>query len=211
MKAAPHIVLVHGLARSQYDMILMSPRLSKLFPHSQIHTFDYRTRRLTISEAASQLGEFVDGITTTQPVSFVGHSLGGIVVRALDARGACKAPLHRLVTLGSPHYGARIARVLSGYSIPRWILGPALSELGALELPELPTQLEIGCVVGGTSHWTGFFPLFGEDNDGVVLVRESHLKTSVAQRQVPILHAFFPFSRRATQLAASFLSDGRFE
>lgn len=211
MKAAPHIVLVHGLARSKYDMFLMAPRLRELLPGSTIHAFDYRTRRLTIAEAAAELREFVDGITTTEPVSFVGHSLGGVVTRALDVSGGCKAPMHRLVTLGTPHYGATIARVLSRYSVPRRIFGPVLSELGHLNLREEPRQLEIACVIGGTNHWIGFIPIFGENNDGVVLAREAHLKTCVAHKQVPIYHTFFPYSRRAAKLAATFLSSGTFE
>lgn len=121
------------------------------------------------------------------------------------------APMHRLVTLGSPHYGATIAKALSPYSIPRRIYGAVLHELGHLQLPEQPKQLEIGCVVGGTNSRIGFLPIFGEDNDGVVLAREALLKTCVTHRHVPIYHTFFPYSRRATSLAAAFLATGTFD
>ncbi len=211
MKASPHIVLLHGLARSKHDMFLMAPRLRKLLPGSHIHTFDYHSRRLTIAGAAEQLRAFVDRITTHEPVSFVGHSLGGIVARWLDASGGCAAPMHRLVTLGSPHYGATIAKVLSPYSLPRRIYGDVLHELGHLQLQEQPRQLEIACVVGGTNRWFGFLPIFGEDNDGVVTAREAHLKTCVTHRHVPIYHTFFPYSRRAADLAAAFLATGSFD
>jgi len=179
MKAAPHIVLVHGLTRSKHDMFLMAPRLRKRLPESRIHTFDYRSRRLTLAEATERLREFVNGITTSEPVSFVGHSLGGVLVRSLDVSGGCNAPLSRLVTLGSPHYGAVIAKTLSAYSIPRALFGPVLRELGSLDLVEQPREIEIGCVVGGTNTRFGFVPIFGEDNDGLVLAREARLATCV--------------------------------
>ena len=211
MKASPNIVLVHGLTRSKYDMFLMAPRLRRLLPGSRIHTFDYRSRRHTLAECTERLRDFVNGITSTEPVSFVGHSLGGVLVRSLDLTGGCKAPLHRLVTLGTPHYGAVIAKTLSAYSVPRAFFGPVLHELGHLNLVEQPTQLEIGCVVGGTRTKFGFVPIFGEDNDGVVLAREAHLKTCVEHAHVPIYHTFFPYSRRAADLAAEFLSKGSFK
>lgn len=210
MQVAPHIVLVHGLARSRFDMFLMAPRLRARFPETRVHVFDYHSRRLTLEQATDRLREFVDSITTTEPVSFVGHSLGGIITRSLDATGGCRAPMHRLVTLGTPHYGAVIARFLADYTIPNVIFGPMLHELGVLNLPEQSRQLEIGCLVGGTNTWIGFLPVFREDNDGVVLVREAHLKTCVDHKRMPMLHALFPFSWRVADLAASFLATGSF-
>jgi len=210
MNAAPHIILVHGLMRSKYDMFLMGPRLRKRLPGSHIHVFDYRSRHLTLADATKGLRDFVHSITTSEPVSFVGHSLGGIVTRALDASGECKAPMHRLVTLGTPHYGAVIAKVLSRYTLARGVFGPILRELGELSLPESPQQLEIGCLIGGSNTKFGLFPIFGEDNDGVVLVREAHLRTCVDHKRFLVWHALFPFSRRAADLSATFLESGRF-
>ena len=208
MSPAPHIVLVHGLARSKHDMFLMGPRLRARLPQSQIHTFDYHSRKYTIAQVTEQLRDFVNGITTSEPVSFVGHSLGGVLVRSLDLTGGCKAPLHRLVTLGTPHNGAVIAKTGAKISIVRAFYGPVLRELGHLSLDERPRQLEIACVVGGTGFRFGFVPFFGADNDGVVAAREAHLTTCKESTRVPIYHTFFPYSRRAADLAATFLSTG---
>jgi pimeloyl-ACP methyl ester carboxylesterase len=207
---APHTILVHGLARSWYDMYLLSRRLRRLLPGTAIHLFDYRSRKYPLSELALHLNDFVGKVSQGDPVSFVGHSLGGILVRALDQQGSTRAPLHRLVTLGSPHGGATIARILKQYSTCRAIFGPALGELAALKLDAHPRQLEIGCVVGGTGHRWGFFPLFGEDNDGVVLVREARQISSKEIRTERVLHAYMPFSSRIADLSARFLGTGSF-
>lgn len=208
--SAPHIVLVHGLARSQLDMALMSKRLQRLLPNARIHRYEYASRRIRIKDAAEGLAFFLKVKNIPGPVSFVGHSLGGIVVRALDASDISPVPLHRLVTLGSPHLSATIARRLSQHSVPRFIFGPILTELGALTLPLVPRQLQIGCVVGGLSNRWGYFPPFKEDNDGVVLAREALLPSCHDFAKVTTLHAWMPFSTTSAVLAARFLETGRF-
>jgi pimeloyl-ACP methyl ester carboxylesterase len=210
MGVAPHIILVHGLTRTRFDMLLLERRLRDRLPHSQIHRFGYRSRKLSLMEATKQLCDFVHTITTTDPVSFVGHSLGGILVRALDAAGHCKPPLHRLVTLGSPHGGAKVARYAQRYRIAHAICGPILEELEPLPLARAPRQLEIGCLVGATRTRFGFFPILGEDNDGLVCVREAHLGSSREAKELFVFHALFPFSARVADLSARFLEHGSF-
>jgi len=210
MQTAPHIVLVHGLGRTTFDMGLLAHRLQARFPTSTIHRFGYPTRRLTLAQATEQLGSFVNGITRSESVSFVGHSLGGIVVRSLDLAAHTHAPLHRLVTLGSPHNGATIARVLARYAAPRSIFGPILTELGSLALAETPRQLEIGCVIGATGTRLGFFPVFGADNDGLVLAREASFPGRRDEVSLLSFHGTMPFSRRLADLAGNFLESGRF-
>lgn len=208
---APHTILVHGLGRSRFDMILLARRLSKLLPETKIHTFDYPSRKISLAQMTEELNDFVAQATKGAPVSFIGHSLGGIVVRALDQRGDTAAPLQRLVTLGSPHGGATIAAALCRYSPFRALFGPILTELGTLSLAETPRQLEIGCIVGALNSRFGFLPIFGEDNDGLVLVREAHLSSSRDSVQRAIFHGLFPFSAEAARLSATFLQHGSFE
>jgi pimeloyl-ACP methyl ester carboxylesterase len=210
METSPHIILVHGLGRSQYDMFLLARRLRRSFPDSRVHTFDYHSRSLPLAEATLRLADFVEKKTHGEPCSLVGHSLGGIISRSLDATEQHSAPLQRLVTLGSPHNGARIAEILARYRIPRALFGPVLEELGSLNLPPRPRQLEIGCIVGATNTRFGFFPVFGEDNDGLVLKREALLADCTAYVSLPAFHGLMPFSRKIADLTASFLAHGRF-
>jgi pimeloyl-ACP methyl ester carboxylesterase len=210
MQVAPHIILVHGLGRTTFDMGLLARRLQARFPTSQIHRFDYQTTHLTLAQATERLGAFVNDITVSEPVSFVGHSLGGIVVRSLDLAALTRAPLHRLVTLGSPHNGATIARFLSRYSLARSIFGPILTELGSLTLSHIPRQLEIGCVIGATGTRIGFFPVFGTDNDGLVLTTEASFPGCRDAVSVLSFHGTMPFSRRLAGLAGNFLAHGSF-
>jgi pimeloyl-ACP methyl ester carboxylesterase len=189
----------------------MELRLKRLLPEKTVHRFDYSSRAQGVAQSAADLARFIEQQKIREPVSFVGHSLGGIVARALDATGNAPVPLHRLVTLGSPHMSATIARWLAPYSIPSTIFGPVLEELGALNLPPHANQLEIGCIVGGLKNRFGFFPFFGEDNDGVVLTREALLPDCKAAKIVPLMHVFMPFASLAARLSAHFITNGTFE
>lgn len=211
MELPPHIVLVHGLGRSKHDMRLLASRVRKATPNSSVHVFDYYSRSQTLGRSATLLGEYVDRQTGGEPVSFIGHSLGGILVRALDAAGTCRSPMRRLVTLGSPHNGAKIAAYLSRYSLVRNVMGPVLTELGALALPTKPQQLEIGCIIGATGTRFGFLPLLGSDNDGLVLTSEAALEGSTAQLSLVAFHGLMPFSGRIARAAITFLAHGTFD
>lgn len=210
MIAAPHTILVHGFLRSRYDMFLLAPRLRKLMPDTSVHCFGYPSRKLTMREAALRLADFVSSSTKGEPVSFVGHSLGGLIVRTLDSLPTIPAPLHRLVTLGTPHQGATIARFLAQSALMRTIGGPVLAELSAPSLPLQPQHLRVGCIIGHTATRFGYLPLFGRDNDGLVCVDEAVFSACVEEKRTHTFHGYFPFSERSAQLAAHFLAHGTF-
>lgn len=207
---AQHVVLVHGFTRSRYDMTLLAPRLRRLLPASNIHVFGYRSRTCTIEQAAKQLGDFVGTISSGEHVSFVGHSLGGLLVRALDISGDTPAPLGRLVTLGTPHQGSLVAAKLSRISLLRSLGGPVLEQLAKPQISPSPVQLQVGCIIGASNSRFGFLPILSGDNDGLVLVREATFPACAAEVRLPILHGLFPFSSQVADLAARFLAHGTF-
>jgi triacylglycerol lipase len=118
----------------------------------------YPTRRL----ALKGLIEFVrgrlpeaDAPEKAQPVLHgVGHSLGGVVLRALLADPPPPWRAGRLVTIGSPHRGARVVTpLLRSRALCRWF-GPVLADL-AWESRALrscadrgPGRVEVGAIFG---------------------------------------------------------------
>ena len=59
----------------------------------------------TVEAAVSRL----EAATGLAPVA-VGHSMGGLALRAWRARAATPSRVHRVVTIGTPHHGTWIAR-----------------------------------------------------------------------------------------------------
>lgn len=47
---------------------------------------------------------------TGLPVVLVGHSMGGVAIRAWFARPGLQARVHRVITIGTPHHGTWLAR-----------------------------------------------------------------------------------------------------
>ena len=129
------------------------------------------THAAAASSAALALAE--DG---AREVSFVGHSLGGLVARSAVARAAVDgwAP-GRLVLVGSPARGSAIARVLSpisGYAL-LGECGRTITPQGAAAVP-VPACKGIAVIAGGTGG-RGFNPLLPGDNDFTVTVAETRL------------------------------------
>lgn len=157
------------------------------------------------SAVAAALAE--DG---AERISWVGHSLGGLVARAALAR----APLDgwtpgRLVLVGSPARGSGIAHLLRNsrvYQRATGACGQAVTPAGAASVP-LPKCRAVGIIAGGNGG-RGYNPLLAGDNDGVVTVAETRLPGHEAGfLRVPSLHT--PLAGRPeTVLAATRFLDG---
>ena len=98
----------------------------------------------SIDRFARQLDERVDEVLRacgTSKVIIVAHSLGGLAARAWYARLGGSSRLARLVTIGSPHHGSRLARLVPGTCaaemVPRseWLLKLEADERRAPALP----------------------------------------------------------------------------
>jgi triacylglycerol lipase len=73
---------------------------------------------------------------TGMPVVLVGHSMGGLAIRAWRARFAEQARLRRIITIGSPHRGTWLARwsyAANGRQMR--LASPWLTQLAASEPP----------------------------------------------------------------------------
>lgn len=110
------VVLVHGWSLSRGCFWLMRRRLLR-DGWSPVCCFDYRTLGLDVEGAAAQLRVVVEQLVATsgaqRPLTLIGHSLGGLVLRYYARR--YPAPhVRRIVTLGTPHSGTALARSMGG-------------------------------------------------------------------------------------------------
>ncbi|HXE38009.1 MAG TPA: alpha/beta fold hydrolase [Azonexus sp.] len=151
--------------------------------------------------------------TPGQPIHLVGHSLGGLLILSLLARGRDERPgrLGRVVLLGSPALGSHAAARLEamawgtrmlGHSLPAWLAEP---------LPTLPPGVEIGVIAGtrclGLGRLLGGLP---RPNDGVVAVAETRLPGVADFITLPLSHAGMLLSTASTDQVVHFLAEGRF-
>ncbi|MEA2624181.1 MAG: hypothetical protein QOD06_226 [Candidatus Binatota bacterium] len=107
----PPLLLVHGYFLTRASLLVLAWRLRREgFP--VVIAANYKTVRGEIHEMARRLGREIDAALAASGhdrVHVVAHSLGGLVARTyLRDRGG-DARIERLVTLGTPHQGTKVA------------------------------------------------------------------------------------------------------
>lgn len=213
------IVLLHGLMRSASSMEELEESLSKTL-EVPIINFEYASTRDSIGEHAVALRELIAGLPSDTRLSFVGHSMGNIVIRHAIGdwqRADDQATLQRIehvVMLGPPNQGAAIARQLSKSRVFGWVTGQAGMELGPqwadfedkLAIPPCP----FGIVAGHLPESTFQNPLVDGASDFVVRVDEAHLAGEADFLEVPCLHSFLMDKPEVQQAVANFMQHQRF-
>lgn len=178
------VLLVHGMGRTPLSMLVLAARLRRAgaVPHhvgyvSAIERFDRIAARVAARMAA------------LQPILAVGHSLGGLLLRAALAQVPSDAHPRRLVFAGTPHRAPRWAQALRTQPLYRLLTGDSgqlLADpmrMAAIPRPPVPS-VTIAGDAGPRWRWT---PLGHLPNDLVVAVDEASLD-GVPLEVLPVRH-----------------------
>jgi predicted alpha/beta hydrolase family esterase len=213
--AGPAVIVLHGLGESRRSMKPLVEHLRDSLD-ATVLAFGYASTKAAIADHGRALAGVVAGLPAGTRVSFVGHSLGNLVVRSWmgQADTAQLQRLDRVVMLGPPNQGSELARRASQV----WMLA-ALSQGAARDLvvdwdavaPTLPAPpCPFGIVAGGTGDDDGFSPLLEGDDDAVVTVAETRLDGADDFFLVPVRHAGMMKSPTVQDAVTAFLTTGRF-
>ncbi len=128
------VVLVHGYLGTRAAFFWLAWRL-RHDGFGTIAAVNYRSMGGDLQTAARKLAATVERLAAesgAERVNIVTHSLGGLVARAYIREPGSPSRVGRLVTLGAPHQGTKLAG-LSFDSLGRSILpgSPLLAELSA--------------------------------------------------------------------------------
>ncbi len=194
------IVLLHGLMRTRSCMKALETKLTEE-EHPNTIRFSYASTRSSIGDHAAALRETLENFPTDTTFSFVGHSMGNIVVRHLvgdlQRDGDPKKILSRcksMVMLGPPNQGAAISRSLAPTGLYGWVTGKGGLELGPewdsfvekLATPPFPFAI----IAGDVSRSLIQNPLVDRSGDFVVSLEEADLEGRQWLKTVPVLHSF---------------------
>jgi pimeloyl-ACP methyl ester carboxylesterase len=205
------VVLLHGIFRSSKAMSRVQERLEK--DGYLVVPFDYPSTRVDIAASARMLGRVVDSLEGVEKISFVTHSMGGLVVRSWlgqggDDRARC------LVMMGTPNKGAEVADLLRDWHLYRLILGPAGQQLVADQsgvIAQLPVpEIQFSVIAGGKGTVDGYNPLIPGDDDGLVAVSSAFLEGADDSLSLPVLHSFLPFNAAVVDAVSRYLKTGSF-
>jgi pimeloyl-ACP methyl ester carboxylesterase len=211
----PTVIVLHGLGEGRGSM---KPLVSRLRADldATVLAFGYASTSAAIADHGRALATVISGLPAADSISFVGHSLGNLVVRSwmAQARVADLARVKRMVMLGPPNQGSELAKMASQV----WPLA-ALSDGAARDLvvdwtkvaPTLAAPAcPFGIVAGGKGDGAGYSPLLEGDDDAIVRVAETRLEGADDFLLVPVHHAAMMKHPTVQQAVSSFLTTGRF-
>ncbi len=211
------VILLHGLLRTRRSMWKME-RALRASGWKSVERFGYRSTCGSISQHSAALRSFVEDLGDRTRLSFVGHSMGNIVLRCAigdwqrdSDRMGVLSRLDRIVMLGPPNQGAIIARKLARTGVFGWFAGPAAMELGPdwesirerLAIPPCPFAI----VAGDLSERRLMNPLVTAPSDLIVSVEECGLDGAAERISFPIAHALLTVDRRVIEYVIGFLGS----
>ncbi len=179
----------------------------------EAHSWGYPSKERTIEEHAEYLAHDLRAAAERnpgEPIHFVTHSLGGIIVRAALNHPDCpeEAKIGKAVLLVPPNQGSQFGKTLNHVKPIKKLFGEnAGSELLTQEtfdyLGQFPNSKKV-LIISGTFGWN---PFIGELNDGKVGVSESCLGTPHEHITVFAGHSWIMYSDSVIDLTVDFVRD----
>jgi pimeloyl-ACP methyl ester carboxylesterase len=206
------IVLLHGLGRSNTSMWLLASRLEDA---------GYYVQRVEYSSLHQNPDEILQDISSqinqccqkhTQSVHFVGHSLGGLMVRAYLQNNKVDK-LGRVVLLGTPNKGSEAADHFSDSWLMD-ILGPTAKALGT-DGESFPKSLQapyysVGIIAGEVKSKLNDTVIPGKD-DGVVSVEATKIDGMTDFIIIETGHSMMRYDSEVADQTIEFIKNGMFK
>lgn len=209
------VVLLHGLGRSRSSMAPMQVVLESA--GYEVMDVGYPSTRRSIAEHVEQLTSLLNQVAAhgeIEQISFVTHSLGGMVARAAlaeEAQWQKEMAVHRLVMLAPPSTGSAIAQSLKDFLPFQWFAGEAGQLLTLDEANQIPLpSCDFGIIAGRRKPGKGYNPLLDGEDDGVVRVDETRLPGAEDFWLVPNSHTFIMEDEAVMAGVVNYLRMGKF-
>ena len=204
------VVLVHGFFRRGRNMRYLVRKLEERGYRAFAPTLPAMFR--SVRECSDALAQMIGNrISEGSVVHFVGHSMGGLVIRDYLSRRVVEG-LGRVVLIGTPNGGSPYANLLLGIPFSHQILEalPDLSEPGADIPPPLNIPApEIGVIIGTRPDPVRKLLLPGE-HDGLVTAESVRCINASDEMLVPCPHERLHWRADTADAVASFLETGKF-
>lgn len=196
------VVCLHGFLRTKWSMARITKYMQK--EGYRVLNHGYPTRDKKIEEHGDDLIHVLDELSKKfpgQPIHFVTHSMGALVVRAAINNPACpeEAKKGRAVLLAPPNQGSAFGRSIQDLELVRWAAGPGsgrqlieTGEHGFSSLGEFPPSMNVLVIAG--------------QYDNKVSLEEARLTVPHQFTIISCGHSLIMYNRKAIRIAKDFLS-----
>jgi pimeloyl-ACP methyl ester carboxylesterase len=204
------VVLLHGLGRTESAMWLLASRIEAA--GFEVVRVGYDSLGDPPERILATVSRQIDACckASPQPVHFVGHSLGGLVIRAYLAANELRTP-GRVVLIAPPNAGTPLVDAYRD----SWLMdlvGPTARQLGtdpdsfpnSLPAPDYP----VGIIAGIRN--AALLDLIPGDDDGLVPLASTRLAGMTDFVVVESNHWFMRYSQEVADQTIAFLRTGHF-
>ncbi|PCJ25880.1 MAG: alpha/beta hydrolase [SAR86 cluster bacterium] len=208
------VVLLHGLARVSNSMSELSRKLERA--NYDVVSINYPSRRHSIDVlAADAVGRGVAScrLLHAPQISFVTHSLGGILLRYYLVDNEI-AELNKVVMLGPPNQGSELVDGLLPVPGFKFFGGPTGIALGTDDAGIVASlgavNFDLG-VIAGTTNINPLARLFiPGPNDSIVSVESTKVEGMRDHIILPVTHTFMMRNNQVIDEVIHYLKTGAF-
>ncbi len=206
------VLLLHGYFRSKDSWGPMTKALQRA--GFEAHAVNYPSTRQSLQDHANQIATLLQRAEGIHTVSFVCHSMGGIVARVLLAQDHPwreRIQVNRLVMIATPNGGAEMAAHIDQLGVADAVVGPSMKQLHPMRASELPIpNVPFGIIAGARGDGEGYNPLLPGDDDMTVSVDSTRLEGAEDMLVVDAMHTFIMIKPQVIAATQRYLSTGRF-
>lgn len=213
--SGPTVLVLHGLGQGRQSMQPLVKHLRSTLD-ATVLSIGYASPQAGLEVHADTLNQVISQLPEATSLSFVGHSLGNLVVRRWMATAPAPtlSRVQRMVMLGPPNQGSELARLASRLWFLAMLSDGPTRQLG-VEWDQVGSQLAVppcdfGIVAGGMGDDRGMSMLLAGDDDAIVRVDETRLEGASGFLLLPVHHADMMRDRAVQRAAVCFLRDGIF-
>lgn len=195
------VLFAHGMGRSPVSgwPILRVLRRAGI----ETESFGYFVSLQSFADIQSRLAKRIETMGDRGDYVLVGHSLGGVLIRAAlgSLSTQTRQPMH-VFLLGSPINASNLAQRLQSNLVFQAFTRDCGRLLGSPErMAIIPSPLSPATSIAGVRGISGKLSPFGNEvNDGVVSLSEVSADWLAAQIKLPVIHSLLPSSKRVAQI-----------
>ena len=205
------VVVLHGLGRNPGSMWLLGSRIENA--GFDVTRIGYDSLNEPPEQILAEVSRKIDACCAASewPVHFVGHSLGGLIIRAYLAQHKVRS-LGRVVLIAAPNAGTPL---VDTYRDAWWmgLAGPTAKRLGSgadsfprsLPAPDYPVG-----VIAGVSEIPVLKDVIPGDDDGLVPLASASLAGMTDFVIVKSSHSLLRYSWEVARQTIAFLRCGGF-